>query len=199
MVQSLTKSLTPEEINKARSLWPKVKEELKKMYLHPSYMPKLISPHIPFNLDDYIQHVSDWKVQVNNEKLQLPLCPTTTSSAFGIRCPRSKNLGIVLCRPTIWRYDIVISEDFYANWPTTEEFKREGDKRIKTGNYTGRRLLPLPRVPKLVVHEFDWPSPNHTIHSEVIEEIEDSMVPVLLNIDLVQQMDNGGYAKFSSL
>jgi hypothetical protein len=216
-------SLTSPEFAHARVVWPRVQKALKKMYWHPSYTPNLVSPHVPFNFGDYVQHLSEWKRQLESAEARRaarqavdvaardPDIPALEPHNFGAFywAANPSNLGTVLCHQTIWCRDPFVSWGYFAEWPVAGELELEGNARIKTENHIYGRFLPLPRLPRghpqydpdytkcpvLPAREFDrtWPAPDYESILAPVDEIDDDVVPTLLNAELIKELDDGVY------
>jgi hypothetical protein len=216
-------ALTSAEFAHARVVWPKVQKALKKMYWHPPFTPGLVSPNVPFHFGDYVQHLSEWKRQVQAAQAlraarraadaaargpAVPAAPPLDFGAFYWAASPS-NLSAVLCLPTIWCRDPFVAWGYFADWPVAGELELEGNARIKTENHMYGRFMPLPRVPPahpmydpdytkcpvLPAREFDrtWPAPDHESILAPVDEIDEEMVPKLLNADILKELDDGVY------
>jgi hypothetical protein len=212
-------SLTSAEFAHARVVWPRLQKALKKMYFHPPYTPGLVSPNVPYNFGDYVQHLSDWKKQCEASQAARearraagrdPVArPAPKPLAFGsfYWAASPSNLGAVLCQPTIWCSDPFVAWGYFADWPVPGELELEGNARIKTENHMYGRFMPLPRVPQghpmydpdytkcpvLPAREFDktWPAPDYESILAPVDEIDEEMVPSLLNAELLKELDEG--------
>jgi hypothetical protein len=215
-------SLTSVEFAQARVVWPKLQKSIKKMYWHPPFTPSLVSPHVPYNFGDYIRHLNEWKRQVLDANARRAARQALDAAGRGSTAPAApldfgsfhyrsspSNLSTVLCRETVWCRDPFVTWRHFAEWPVAGEFELEGNARIKTENHIYGRFLPLPRVPPahpgydpdytkslaLRVPEFDrtWPAPDHESILAPVDEIDEDVVPQLLDADILKALDEDAY------
>ncbi|OCL13500.1 hypothetical protein AOQ84DRAFT_414748 [Glonium stellatum] len=109
------------------------------------------------------------------------------------------NRSTVLCQKTIWcsKWDLKADK---APWPSLTELKWEGDDRAKT---SVGRFLPLPREPgnatvawhhlrMIEAFELDDVRKIPTLEDILlpVDEIDDEIVPHLLNIEILDALDS---------
>lgn len=106
--------------------------------------------------------------------------------------------GAILCQKTIWCAGFRQKEEL-APWPSNQEMRWEGDDRAKTG--VGR-FLPIPReqgsaavawhnLRALEPFEFDIVRKIPTLEDILlpVDEIDEDVIPSLLNSDLLKALD----------
>ncbi|KAF1991316.1 hypothetical protein K402DRAFT_416636 [Aulographum hederae CBS 113979] len=123
-----------------------------------------------------------------------------TRGVFGQRPLCNNNgLGAVLSEKTVWCPWVDVSKPV-AGWPGQQEMAWEGDERAKT---KVGRMMPIPRVPgngTIAWHKMNAIDANKFDHFPKVptgediyaptEEIEEDVVPGLLNSSILEAIDS---------